>query len=154
MRHIPLTRGKYAAIDDEDYAFVSQWKWTCSSKGYAYRREGPKQLAILLHRVIAERAGCSMANQIDHIDQDKVNCRRDNLRSATNSQNQANSKKPRHNTSGYKGVTWNKSRHKWQAQIRVHGKQITLGRYSDKLEAYAAYCDAQRRYFGAFACAG
>jgi gluconate kinase len=95
-----------------------------------------------------------MASHIDHIDRNRLNCQRNNLRPATNSQNLANRGKNRNNTSGYKGVTWDKERRKWLAQIEVRGRNRCLGRYDDKEEAHVAYCVALRKHFAEYAYAG
>ena len=156
MKRVPLSQGKEALVDDVDYRFVSQWKWSFSTKGYAHRKalQGGKQVTVWLHRLIAERAGISMAGHIDHIDRKKLNCQRKNLRTATNSQNLANRGKNRNNTSGYKGVTWDKERRKWLAQIEVRGRNRYLGRYEDEQEAHAAYRAALRERFAEYAYAG
>jgi len=75
----------------------------------------------------------------------------DNLRIATQSQNLANMDKPRHNTSGYKGVCWHKKAQKWMAYIQVNGKLKYLGLYTDIEEASKAYLEAAEIYFGDFA---
>lgn len=155
MKLLTLTKGKLAKVSDIDHPHLNQWKWSLHRKGYAHRRgPGPcgPQTCYLLHRVVAQRAGRNMARQIDHIDQDKLNCQRYNLRPATNSQNLANRGKQRNNTSGYKGVTWDKARSKWLAQIQVDGHQLFLGRFTNRRKAYTAYKAAAFHYFGSYAC--
>jgi hypothetical protein len=88
---------------------------------------------------------------IDHIDGNFHNNRFENLRLATSHQNQCNQKTRIDNTSGLKGVSWDKTRKKWQTGIQVKGKRIALGRYKTKEEAYAAYCEAARKLHGDFA---
>lgn len=88
---------------------------------------------------------------IDHIDGDPLNNRWSNLRLCNDSLNQANRKLSPKSTSGLKGVTWHKSRGKWQATIKVHGKGYYLGLFTDPNEAHEAYLSAARRYFGEFA---
>lgn len=88
---------------------------------------------------------------IDHIDRNRSNNRFANLRLATRSQNNANSKVRADNTSGAKGVYWSPSRNRWFAKIVVDGRQICLGYFKAKADA----CDARRagavEYFGEFA---
>jgi len=158
VKRLPLTKGKEAVVDDTDYRFANRWKWTLHTKGYAYRRvrQDDKQTVVWLHRVIAERAGIGIGikgRYIDHSDRNPLNCRRSNLRAATNSQNLANRGKNRNNTSGRKGVTWDKSRHKWMAQIMVQGRVFYLGRHSKRDAAYAAYLAASYEHFGEYAYA-
>ena len=88
---------------------------------------------------------------VDHINRDFHNNRICNLRLATHRQNQCNQKTRTDNSSGFKGVTWDSSRSKWQAAIQVNGKRVYLGRHKTKEKAYAAYCEAARRLHGEFA---
>ena len=76
---------------------------------------------------------------IDHRDGNTLNNQRDNLRIATRTQNNANAKTPKDNRSGYKGVSFDKARGKYQAQCRVNGKKKHLGYFTTSQEAYAAY---------------
>lgn len=92
------------------------------------------------------------AQAIDHKNRNRDDNRIDNLRLATNSQNTANSKRPAHNTSGLKGVTWHKQRQKWAAQIRKDGKNLHLGLFASAEEAHQAYIKAANENFGEFAC--
>ena len=88
---------------------------------------------------------------VDHIDRDKLNCQRANLRFTTKQQNTVNSGMWSNNTSGIKGVYWDKARNKWHAQIKVNQKTIGLGRF-DTLELATTVRDnAARHYFGHFA---
>jgi hypothetical protein len=86
---------------------------------------------------------------LDHVNRVRTDNRIDNLRLATQSQNNANRAMPRHNTSGYKGVSY-KAR-KWEASIAVRGRTIYLGRFGSALEASAVYQEAAAAYFGDFA---
>ena len=88
---------------------------------------------------------------IEHADLDKLNDRLVNLREATETQNRANTRKPRSNTSGYKGVHWNKNTNKWVARIGYRHETINLGAFTDIKEVKKAY-DARAKYlFGKFA---
>lgn len=78
-------------------------------------------------------------NQIDHKDRDRSNNAIDNLREATISQNSMNTGLKQQNTSGYRGVTWNRSVGKWQAQAKIQGKNNYLGIFSTAEEASFAY---------------
>lgn len=88
---------------------------------------------------------------IDHKDGVRDNNRFNNLRKATNSQNQANRGAPINNTSGFKGVSWQVSRQKWFARIMVHGKTINLGRYDNIVDAVHAYRRAAIAVWGEYA---
>lgn len=87
---------------------------------------------------------------LDHIDGNKLNNRLDNLRLASTAQNSWNTGKKKRNTSGIKGVFWDKSRGKWLAAIGYKRKIINLGRYDDKEEAAKAYRDAAKRLHGEY----
>ncbi len=88
---------------------------------------------------------------LDHINTVKTDNRISNLRIATNSENQANKKKSIKNTSGFKGVTWNKKCGKWQASIKVMGRNLYLGLFDEAAVAHQAYAEAANRHFGQFA---
>lgn len=89
--------------------------------------------------------------EIDHKDGNPSNNKFDNLREATRSQNNWNSKLAKNNTSGYKGLTLNKQTGKWRARIRCYGKKINLGTFNDKLDAINALKEARIKYHGDFA---
>lgn len=85
---------------------------------------------------------------LDHIDGDRLNNKIDNLRIATPSQNGMNSKTPSNNTSGQKGVMWEKDRKKWAVQIRTNGKLKRFGRFKNFEDAVAAYQVAVEQMHG------
>ena len=150
---IKLTQGKFAIVGPRDYKYLNQFKWYYD-KGYAIRgspRVNGKRHTIRMHRVILERMGHIDFKDSDHINQDRLDNRRSNLRPATRNQNRHNQGKYRNNASGFKGVCWHKHIKKWAAYIRVGGKRIHLGYYTNKLEAAEAYNEAARKYHGEFA---
>ena len=101
MKKIKLTQGKVALVDDGDFEWLSQWKWTYKNGGYAYRSIGSKG-HIFLHRAIMK----SPKNlEIDHINGNGLDNRRSNLRFATHKQNIRNQQKQKNRTSKYKGVS-------------------------------------------------
>ncbi|PWC54682.1 hypothetical protein TSA6c_00105 [Azospirillum sp. TSA6c] len=89
--------------------------------------------------------------QVDHINRDRVDNRWGNLRLANSSQNLANRPLNRNNTSGVKGVCWDRRDEKWSARIRANGKRRFLGCFSDINDAAAAYDAAAKQHFGDFA---
>jgi hypothetical protein len=91
------------------------------------------------------------AEYVDHIDGDPKNNRWDNLRAATPLQNQANMKRPKHNTSGFKGVYFCKQAGMWRARIRSAGKTKHLGLFQTPEVAHAAYVEAAQIINGEFA---
>ena len=108
------------------------------------------------HRIIYEMHNGPIKNgaQIDHINGIRSDNRIENLRAASQSQNNMNYRKSKANTSGYRGVSWCKRRSKFKASITVNGKNIYLGLFDDPKEAGAAYKNAARNYFGEYAFGG
>ncbi len=158
MKQIPLTKGKFAIVDDEDYDFLMQWKWHFN-KGYARRRQyictiGGKEIAedVTMHSVINKTPDDMWT---DHRDLDKLNNQKYNLRNATPLNNVWNrEKQSTKSSSKYKGVSWHKGNKSWQARIKAHGKQISLGSFplDQEKEAGMAYNQAAIKLHGEFAC--
>ena len=93
-------------------------------------------------------------HEIDHKDTDSLNDRIENLREATGSQNKANTRIRKNNTSGIKGVAWRKDKNKFRARITVDRREICLGHFDTEEEAREAYLSASRKYFGEFSNPG
>lgn len=129
----------HALVDDEDYERLSKYTWRLHSKGYATRSSSTngKETRLMMHREILETGEF----QVDHIDRNKLNNQKDNLRIATNSINQFNKGKQKNNTSGTPGVFWDRSKKIWRARIQIDGKRIELGRFKTVDEAAAAVGD-------------
>lgn len=89
-------------------------------------------------------------NYIDHINGNRSDNRLCNLREATNKQNQHNAKLRKDNTSGIKGVSWNKKDKKWNVQLKVDKKIIHIGRFNELEQAKTAISEARRKYHGEF----
>ena len=165
MREIELTQGQKALVDDEDYEFISQWKWYAQwhpkLHGYYAARHtrvaehgpGGKQRTINMHRVVAERMGLEIAGLfVDHIDRKAtLDNRRGNLRVATNSQSAMNQSPQRGRTSDFKGVSWHEAHGKWQTAIKINGKRKFLGYFVLESDAARAYDAAAARLHGEFA---
>lgn len=145
MKKIKLTRGKYALVDDEDFEKLNQHKWFFDGR-YAARDIGGRKnkKRILMHRLINNTNGNL---DTDHINQNKLDNRRHNLRDATRSQNNVNSKLRKDNMSGFKGVVYDKTCKKWRAYIGIDGKQLSLGYYKYFGAALLARKLGERIYF-------
>lgn len=146
-KSIPLTRGKFALVDDEYFEWLNQWKWTYH-KGYASRKGETRGREIYMHRIIAETPDGSFT---DHIDLNKLNNQKANLRICSRSQNKCNMGLRKDNTSGYKGVRLDKNRMVWQARIVYCGKRKSLGYYKTVEEAAQVYDIYAEKYYGEFA---
>lgn len=146
MKLIPLTRGLFAKVDDADFGWLSKRKW------YAQRSAAGRFYAARGHGTLMHREILPGASEIDHINQDKLDNRRDNLRMADSRRNKANIKRRRDNTSGFKGVSWNKRRGCWTADITSFGKHKCLGQFKVVSDAAKAYDEAAKKEFGEFAC--
>ena len=104
-----------------------------SKRNDGYRQVGIENNDYLIHRLVFMYFHGCMPEYIDHIDGNRSNNSIENLRECTNQQNSFNARMSKNNTSGIKGVSWDKSRQKWQAKCMINSKTIHLGRF-DNLE--------------------
>lgn len=167
MRKIRLNqlRGKnknkfYALVDDEDYEFLNQWKWSAHKMGHTYYAvrnlyfpKTRKRKNILMHRVILNVPGNM---DTDHRDGNGLHNQKKNLRACTTKENCRNSHKQYRKTySRYKGVTWNKVNKKWMVQIRItkNGEKIkyNLGNFNSERKAAKVYDAKAKELFGEYA---
>ena len=135
-------------FDAVDGPKLESFSWYLMNTGYAGAmfNDGSVRRCVLMHRLImCEPHGC----HVDHIDGDKLNNSRFNLRLATFSQNQINRKVlNRNNTSGVRGVQWMARRNKWRAQICADRENHHLGLFQTMEEAVAARREAELRIWG------
>lgn len=153
MKEIPLANGKVAFIDDEDYAWVSQWHWCatlCNGKWYVKRdvMANHSRSTILLHRALLGLDDPDV--EVDHVDGNGLNNSRQNLRTCTHQLNQMNRPKLEGCTSKHKGVFWSKIRNKWAVQISVNKRRKHVGYFTDELAAAKAYNEAVSELYGRF----
>jgi hypothetical protein len=121
----------------------------CTSEGYWLIKVHGKMYQA--HRLAWLWVHGAFPEMIDHINGVTSDNRLCNLRAATNSQNQANSRMRVNNTSGHKGVVWDKQCRKWAARINVRNRRLYLGVFDNIDAASAAYSAAAKKYFGEFA---
>ena len=150
MKIYTLPSGQDVFLDDEDYERLKTYKYYLHKKGYAYRFEsqnGRKKAIYMHHDVVGKEEG----KVVDHINREKLDNRRENLRHISNRNNIVNSPKPKvKSTSIYKGVSWNKVAKGWHAHIRDNGKRRTLGLFSTEESAAIAYNEAVKKVFGEY----
>lgn len=158
MKQIELTQGRVALVDDEDFEWLSKWKWYYLRAprwrtGYAVRNvyRNRRRTTCRMHISIAQHhkqhiRGC----EIDHRNGCGCDNRKENLRKATRRTNGANCKQHIDNTSGITGVSWDASRNKWKAFIGVDGECKTLGRFTRKQDAINCRLRAETTYYGEF----
>ena len=125
---------KSALIDDKDIPKTYGRNWFLSTAGVATSNGRGKTL--LLHRLITN---CPSKLVVDHINHNTLDNRSINLRICTQSQNIMNRRKPKNNTSGFKGVVWFKPVKKWQVCVRAYGKKYCVGYFKNKIQAAKAY---------------
>jgi len=143
MKEIQLTQGKVAIVDDDDYEWLSLWRWCACNYGcthYAKRNvklPGGRWTTVFMHREILGLGPDDKLN-VDHKNHEGLDNRRVNIRAVTQQENLFNREAL--------GVSWRKDRHKFRAYITVGQKQIHLGHYPTFAEALAARAAGKRKY--------
>lgn len=161
MKKISLTRGKFALVDNENFDWLNQWKWTCTGaigkgptkKYYAYRQIRRKNTCkcILMHRLIMN---FPIGKEIDHINRDGLDNRICNLREANRLQQMRNSCGNKNAEISYKGVSFSKDKKRkkiFRMRIRIENGKVVQKRFYTAIEAAKAYDRFALKYFGEFA---
>ena len=130
---------------------MNQWKWRLKEDGYAVRSQHIRlginnytSKQIWMHRLINNTAKDLFT---DHIDRNKLNNVRKNLRTVNKSLNGINRGKPKNNKSGYKGVYWDSWSKKWRAELEKEGKRMRFGRFINIKDAVFARKQAEQKYY-------
>lgn len=153
---IPLYRkdgtiAGYTLVDAEDFERPEVGgAWSLSRSGYAYRttyvrgsgRKNQRNTWVWLHRLII---GAAVGQKADHINGNRLDNRKENLRIATQAQNMQNLPLYKNNTSGHRGVCWHAKAQKWWARVYLDGRHINLGLFKKIEDAVAAYDKAAER---------
>jgi hypothetical protein len=154
---IMTAQGDWIVLDVEDFKRLKDKRFqthysTRGNTNYAthhYIKDGKKIVRRIHHYMLQPPEGY----EVDHINHDGFDNRRENLRLATKNQNAWNATKTKRETSSrYKGVCWEKSCNKWRTRIRQYGKKYSLGCYDFEDDAARAYNVAATKMFGEFAC--
>ena len=157
-RMIPLTRGQSTLVNAENFPWLIQIKWRAiwsitMLRYYAYANisfEGRSRSLYMARLILGLKWGDKRVG--DHINGDTLNNTKENLRIATSSENSRNTRRPLNNTSGFKGVTFNRRAGRWQAQLGLpNDKNLYLGLHDSPEIAHAVYCAAALKHFGEFA---
>jgi len=156
FRRIPLTKGKFAIVDPDDYPWLRSYKWfaqrhsnTFYARRNTYVREKARTGSIAMHRAVKNAPDNLM---IDHINYNGLDNRKANLRLATRTQNNRHKIRTRNpGTSKYKGVSWNTQRKRWVVKIMADRKAISIGYFKNEIKAAKAYDKAAKIYHGDFA---
>lgn len=153
MKTIKLTQGYEAVVDDEDFDWLSKWKWSFSH-GYAVRGQylgrdeslklKHKYKRIYMHKEINKTP---QNFETDHINRDRLDNRKENLRTVTRTENSRNHSAHKQNITGVRGVVWRKRERLYVAQIGVNKKSIRLGYFKDIHDAIKARKQAEAVYY-------
>jgi hypothetical protein len=150
-----LCTGESLLIDDEDYELISQYTWNafpCKRTTYARTnssRKLGKRHTVLLHRLIMN---APEGYEVDHINGNGLDNRKENLRVCTKSGNMRNKQANiSHKSSKYKGVSLHRQANKWRVRLSCNGTYIHVGLFSNEEEAAKAYDKVALEYFGEFA---
>lgn len=141
MAKIKLTMGFEAIVDDEDFDYLSQWKWHYKS-GYAETQNNCKH--FYMHRIINKTPTGLLT---DHINRNKLDNRKTNLRTGDKRLNSINRCVQSNNTSGHRGISWSKQKNKWETYIWVHRNKILLGLFKNLDVAIKTRKAAEKIYY-------
>lgn len=152
MKKIPLTQNQVSLVDDEDFDKLNKFKWYADKQlsGFYARRMSYQNVRKCIHmsHVIIN---CPKGKQVDHINHDTLDNRKDNLRVCSNRENSINRRMLSNNKTGYRGVVWHKRDKKFASQIKNKGKHYHLGSYDCKHEAALVYNRKAKELHGKYA---
>lgn len=153
MRRIKLSNcNEFTLVDEDDFKKYGHLKWCLSSKGYVTRKQWNKKIKvdeeIRMHRVILS---AKKGTIVDHVNRNKLDNRKSNLRLVSEHQSKWNVGIGSRNKTGFKGVSFEKSRGVYRASIMLKGKQNFIGRFPCKIQAAKEYNKFAKKLFGKYA---
>lgn len=147
-------------VDSDDWFRFARYPWHLTNNGYAvgrmttrsYRRQaqrgqrvgGPAEL-VLMHRIVMGMS-TDDKRKVDHVNRDRLDNRRANLRIVTDAEHSQNQTPQRGRSSVHRGVYWDRRNRKWVAKAQLNGRVISLGHYNDELQAAEAAAEFRRLY--------
>ena len=134
-------------FDKEDFELIKNYCWCINDYGYVVTIDRITRKTVQFHRLVMHPG---KEDVVDHINHDKLNNCKSNLRVCSHVDNMKNRSIKKYSVSGFTGVTWHKKSSKWQAQIKVNGRNIHLGFFTDINEAVKARIMAELEIFGEF----
>lgn len=145
---IVCSSGDIILVDLDDLHKFEQYYWSKNKIGYAQARDCDTGKGILMHRLIMNTKDRSEI--VDHINHNTLDNRKVNLRVCSQSKNMANQLLSKRNTSGHKGVSWNKEKNKWEARITFKRNKMFIGYFDNLDEAVEARREAELSTFGEY----
>jgi hypothetical protein len=155
MTTIYTAKGHAIQLDDSKVDDLCAYVWHVTSAGYVASnvdhplKPGKRTLLLMHRRIMGLEFGDR--RQVDHIDGDRLNNKLENLRLCNSQQNQWNQRLNRQSTTGLKGVYFVKRNNRWVAAMKIDGRDVTIGMFSDPMAAAHAYNKAAIAQFGEFA---
>ena len=141
------SKGESFLFDLNDYNLIKDYCWWVGGDGYVSSRKNSNDKIVKMHRLLMKSKKDEV---VDHINRNRLDNRKENLRKCTLTENARNISIQKNNKSGITGVRFNKQLNKWTAEIKVNYKKICLGTFDTKEEAAKARYDAELLYFGTF----
>ena len=138
-----IENGGSFIVDLEDFNIVNEHYWRVDTNGYVYTKEYVTEKTIRLHSLL-----CPDFAEVDHVDKNKMNNRKENFREVTRQENVINRPLLKNNCSGFTGVYWSKKDQSWYSQITINRKCIHLGNTDTKEQAIIQRLKAELQYFG------
>jgi hypothetical protein len=153
FRKVPLTQGKFAIVDIDDFYKVIIYKWHTRHSAQTFYATctigyGRNRINLHMHRLIMNAPDDMF---VDHINGNGWDNRKANLRLATSAQNNYNRRLTSNRTSKYKGVDYRPAKKAYRARITVDKRKIFLGHFKSEIEAACEYDKAAKKYHGEFA---